>query len=171
MSSRLPPTDFRLDAFLPYRISVLASRVSRRFGRVYGSRFDLSIPEWRLIAHLAQGGAVSVREVFSKVDMDKPKVSRAARRLEDAGLIDKRTDTGDRRLVRLSLTTAGERLFREIEPLAKAFEASLLADLTDDEIRIFERVIDRLMHRLAEAEEPASDPPERPLALPALSGD
>ncbi|MEQ9813173.1 MAG: MarR family transcriptional regulator [Azospirillaceae bacterium] len=171
MSSRHPPTDFRLDAFLPYRISVLASRVSRRFGRVYGSRFDLSIPEWRLIAHLAQSGAVSVREIFDKVDMDKPKVSRAARRLEDAGLIDKRTDTGDRRLVQLSLTVDGERLFREIEPLAKAFEASLLADLTDDEVRVFERVIDRLMRRLDETDDTDIAAPERPLAVPALSGD
>ena len=53
---------FDLDAFLPYRLAKLASRVSRGFAQEYSARFGLSIPEWRVMAHLSQSDTVSVRE-------------------------------------------------------------------------------------------------------------
>ena len=57
-----------------------------RFARRYGAESGISIPEWRVLAHLAEGGPVSVRDIHARVDMDKSKVSRAAARLEEAGL-------------------------------------------------------------------------------------
>ncbi|MFO1075536.1 MAG: MarR family winged helix-turn-helix transcriptional regulator [Geminicoccaceae bacterium] len=118
---------FVLDDFLPYRLSVAASRVSRRFARRYGAESGISIPEWRVLAHLAEGGPVSVRDIHARVDMDKSKVSRAAARLEEAGLVRKVADTQDRRLVALSLTPAGERLMARLGAIAEAFQEELLA--------------------------------------------
>ena len=42
-----------LEQFLPYRISVLSNRVSGNIARLYGERYGLSIPEWRVITILA----------------------------------------------------------------------------------------------------------------------
>ncbi len=97
-------TDFDLADFLPYQLAVAASRVSRQFAERYRAEFGLSIPEWRVLAHLSQSGSVSVREIHRRVDMDKSKVSRAAARLEAAGLVEKRTHGTDRRLLAMSLT-------------------------------------------------------------------
>jgi hypothetical protein len=55
-----------LDRFLPYRLNVLASRVSADLARVYEHRFGISIPEWRVLAHLAQNGQISVREIYRR---------------------------------------------------------------------------------------------------------
>ena len=116
---------FDLDAFLPYQLAVLASRVSREFAALYGARFDLSIAEWRVVAHLGQKEAVSVREIHERVDMDKSKVSRAASRLEAAGYVTKRISESDRRLVELTLTAQGRAMHGEIVELARGFEAAL----------------------------------------------
>ena len=116
---------FDLDAFLPYQLAVLASRVSREFAALYGARFDLSIAEWRVVAHLGQEEAVSVREIHERVDMDKSKVSRAASRLEAAGYVTKRISESDRRLVELTLTATGRAMHSEIVELARGFEAAL----------------------------------------------
>ncbi len=70
---------FDLSAFLPYQLAVASARVSKGFAERYRAEFGLSIPEWRVLAHLAGGDAVSVREIHARVDMDKSKVSRAAR--------------------------------------------------------------------------------------------
>ena len=67
-----------LDQFLPYRLTVLAARVSKRVAAEYSERFGISIPEWRVIAHLARYRKVSVREIHDCVNMDKSRVSRAA---------------------------------------------------------------------------------------------
>ncbi|MEQ8367934.1 MAG: MarR family winged helix-turn-helix transcriptional regulator [Roseicyclus sp.] len=120
---------FVLDGFLPYRVSVLAGRLSREFAHVYQGRFGLSRAEWRVMAHLSQEAEVSVREIHARVDMDKSKVSRAATRLEDAGVITKRASDTDRRLVVLALTPKGEAMMAELAKEAQAFQQELLSRL------------------------------------------
>lgn len=120
---------FQLSAFLPYQLAVAAGRVSKAFSERYRAEFGLSIPEWRVLAHLAGGDAVSVREIHARVDMDKSKVSRAAARLEQAGLIEKRGHAGDRRLLDMRLTAKGQELMARIVPIADAYQEELLAKL------------------------------------------
>ena len=69
-----------LDRFLPYLVNVLASRLSRELAAIYEAQFGVSIPEWRLIAHLAQNGNISVREIHERVDRTRPR-SAAPRRI------------------------------------------------------------------------------------------
>lgn len=121
---------FDLDNFLPYRLAVLAGRVSKGFARCYRKSFSLSVPEWRVMAHLSQADAVSVREIHERVDLDKSKVSRAAARLESAGLISKRTSCKDKRLIELSLTMEGQAMMAKLATLAHDFERDLLTALS-----------------------------------------
>ncbi len=118
---------FDLSAFLPYQLAVVSARVSKGFAEMYRAEFGLTIPEWRVLAHLAQSEQISVREIQARVDMDKSKVSRAAARLEAAGLIEKRENLVDRRLLDMRLTEKGRELFARIVPIAEAYQAQLLA--------------------------------------------
>lgn len=118
-------TAFDLDHFLPYQLSAAAGRVSRAFAEHYRDEFGITIPEWRVLAHLTQAEDVSVREIHLKVDMDKSKVSRAASKLEAAGYIAKRVNSDDKRLVALSLTPKGEALVGRILPVALAYQTEL----------------------------------------------
>ncbi len=147
MNVNRPPPLLDLDDFLPYLMSVLAGRLSRGLAEVYGARFGISLPEWRVIAHLAQNRNVSVREIHERVDMDKSKVSRAAARLEATGLIEKSVNSDDRRLVELRLTRKGRRLFAEIAPLALAYEREALAALTPAQRSTFRAAIGKLLGR------------------------
>jgi DNA-binding MarR family transcriptional regulator len=122
-------TGFALDEFLPYRLTVAAGRLSRDFAARYRERFGISIPEWRVVAHLAQSGRVSVREIHERVDMDKSKVSRAAQRLEAAGYVEKRVNAADRRLVELSLTPEGRAMMDELASVADAYQTELMTRL------------------------------------------
>lgn len=138
-------TAFELDRFLPYRLNVLAARVSRGFAAHYRERFGLSVAEWRVLAHLSQSDAVSVRDLHLRADLEKSKASRAAARLEDAGLVAKKEGAEDRRLVSLSLTAKGKDLMSELIPLAEGYERDLLADLPAAERAALDRAIAKLM--------------------------
>jgi DNA-binding MarR family transcriptional regulator len=122
---------FDLAAFLPYQLSVAATRVNREFSAPY-KEFGLSVAEWRVLAHLAQSSSVSVREIYRRVDMHKSKVSRAAARLESAGLITKRENEIDRRLIDMTLTPQGVEMMDRLVPLAEAYQQRLLAQLGPD---------------------------------------
>lgn len=137
-------SNFVLDEFLPYQLAVAASRVSRAYARLYQQKFGISIPEWRVVAHLSQAGAVSVREIHERVDMDKSKVSRAASRLEAAGYVTKRVNKADRRLVELALTARGSDMIEELAPIARRFEAEVLAQLGDG-AKVFQTELARLI--------------------------
>lgn len=67
------PRPLGLDTFLPYRLSVLANTVSSAFARLYADRFDLTIPEWRVMAVLGSQAPLSAGEVAARTAMDKGK--------------------------------------------------------------------------------------------------
>lgn len=123
---------FQLDDFLPYRLSVAATAISRRFAKLYAAEAGLSIPEWRVLAHLGQSGAVSVRDIHEKVNLDKSMVSRAASRLQDAGLVRKSGHKKDGRLIVLELTPEGKKLMRRLGRIADEFQKEMLAELGSD---------------------------------------
>lgn len=136
-------TDFKLDDFLPYQLAELARRVSAGFEQHYRSRYGISVAEWRVVAHLSQQAAVSVREIHERVGMDKPKVSRAASRLEENGYITKVVNPADRRLVELSLTPKGEEMIAVLAPIAAEYQNELDAAL-GDAAADFRAQVDRL---------------------------
>lgn len=120
---------FDLNGFLPYRLAAAAGRISRAFAERYREEFGISIPEWRVLAHLHHAGDVSIRDIEARVDMEKSKVSRAASRLETAGLVTKAVNDADRRLLCLRLTPEGRALVRRVIPVAMGFQDEMRAAL------------------------------------------
>lgn len=135
---------FILDDFLPYQLAVVAERVSRQFARHYREMFGLSRSEWRVVAHLSQQSAVSVREIAAQAELDKSKVSRAVSRLEAQGYVTKSGSPSDRRLVVLALTDKGQEMIRALTPIAEQYQADVLRDLASDADG-FRRALKRLM--------------------------
>jgi len=139
-----PNTPFILDDFLPYQLAVVAERISRQFARHYREMFGLSRSEWRVVAHLSQQSAVSVREIATQADLDKSKVSRAVSRLEGMGYITKESSCADRRLVVLVLTETGRAMIDALTPIAQSYQDDVLNYLASD-AEGFQSALKRLM--------------------------
>lgn len=138
--------DFDLSGFTAYRLAVAAQKLSDELAKLYRAQFGLTVPEWRILAHLTQDDGASVRDIEAKVVMEKSKVSRAASRLEDSGYIEKLVNEDDRRLVRLKLTAKGLAMLADLLPQARAFQAEVEATIGAD-LPAFEQAIDRLLER------------------------
>lgn len=122
-----------LARFLPYRLSVLTNRVSNAIARTYAERFDLTIPEWRVMAVLGGLSNLSAGEVAQRTAMDKVQVSRAIARLTVKKRVQRSVDIADARVARLSLSAKGRAIYDEIAPLALALEDVLRDALTPAE--------------------------------------
>ncbi|QPC93700.1 MarR family winged helix-turn-helix transcriptional regulator [Mesorhizobium sp. INR15] len=122
-----------LESFLPYRLYRLAEAVSREFAAVYKDRHGLTRPEWRTLAGLGQHGTMTATALGEQSAMHKTKVSRAVAELERRRWLVRTSDENDRRVEHLTLTRAGLAAYREMVPLAKAFEQELLAKLSAGE--------------------------------------
>jgi DNA-binding MarR family transcriptional regulator len=133
-----------LEHFLPYRLSVLSNRVSQGIARTYEARFGLSVTEWRVIAIIGRYPGLSATEVAQRAAMDKVAISRAVRRLMQAGRVEREPNDADRRERHLRLTDAGRAIHDQIVPAALAYERRIRAALTDEENAALERLIGKL---------------------------
>lgn len=136
--------DFNLSEFLPYKLSVLTSRITKMLSTIYGKGHGLSTPEWRVLVHVARCEKMSVREIHDSVYLEKPSVSRAVAKLEKAGLLAKATCVADHRLVEIQVTDAGLDAYHSIVPEALSFEAALLSAFSAAEREQLNDLMERL---------------------------
>ena len=133
-----------LDRFIPFRLSVVTNKVSGAIARHYSERFDLSIPEWRVMAVLGETPGLSAREVAKRTAMDKVQVSRAVASLIQSRRVERTPDDEDGRIGHLELTRAGRAAYSQIVPLALGLEKTFLAALTRDERTALDRLLVKL---------------------------
>ena len=135
---------FRLEDFLPYRLSVAANRVSRLFARRYSEAYGLSIPEWRVLAIVGRFDTLSPSAVGEWTAMDKVKVSRAAASLVARGLLRQTQDPEDGRGRLLRLTRRGTAVYDGMVPLACELEGQLAEGLSRAEWGALLKTLDKL---------------------------
>ena len=134
----------KLDQFLPYRLSIASNRVSSAIATAYQALFGLRIPEWRLIAVIAESDGLTQQALGAATRMDKVTVSRAAIALVDRGLVERRPNPDDQRSHLLSLTAAGQTLYESVAPKALELEAKVFAGFSATEIATFKAMLERL---------------------------
>jgi len=137
-----------LDGFVPYRLSVLTNRVSSAIARHYSERFDLSVPEWRVIAVLGQVPGLSAREVAKRTAMDKVQVSRAVQSLLAAKRLTRTAHARDGRIAHLSLSAKGLAIYNEVVPLALSLERQFLSVLSAPEQKSFDTLLTKLSRHM-----------------------
>lgn len=136
--------DLKLSRFLPYVLNNLAERISAGLSTIYADEYGLSIPEWRVIANLAEHGTLNARQIVKFTTMEKSKVSRAVNNLSARKLLSQRRAQGDSRAKDLALTAAGDELYQAIVPRVLAWERELLGSLSAAEYRDLLHSLDKL---------------------------
>jgi DNA-binding MarR family transcriptional regulator len=153
-----------LERFVPFRLNRLAVEVSRALAREYGERFDIDVPQWRIIATLGDRGRARAQDVALSTRMHKSVVSRAAARLIELGWVARSANARDRREAPLGLTAAGREVYEQLVPIVLAYQERLLAGLSPGERRTLEQLLDKLERRLALPCRPQRPAPRRPTA-------
>jgi DNA-binding MarR family transcriptional regulator len=155
-----PANGFRLETFLPYRLAVATDQMSHVFAEQLNETFNLTLPEWRILAVVAEHGTLSPTTVGMRTVMDKVKVSRAAQTLVAKGMIRQNQDPRDGRGRLLRLTRKGTTTHAAIVLLVKRLEATVF-DLSRAEIAALTRVLAKITTRIETIEH----------ATPAMAGD
>ena len=135
-------------SWVPYRCSVIANRVSACLQSMYGERFQLSVPGWRVMFVLGQDAPLSAKEVGERTAMDQVQVTRAVNQMASVNLVSRRVDPSDRRRVVLRLSRRGEEAYSEIVPLANKIQSEILAPLDPSEAELFSHLLGKVLSRV-----------------------
>jgi DNA-binding MarR family transcriptional regulator len=138
-----------LSEFLPYQLSITSNAVSDLIARSYHGRFGLKIPEWRVMAVLAERGSATQRDLSSATHMDKVTVNRASKTLVERGLVGRAPNATDGRSHHLALSATGKELYAQIVPLALSVEVEIESILGRDEAAILFALLAKLQSRVA----------------------
>lgn len=131
----------QLDTFLPYRLSITSGLVSEAVASVYSDLFGLTIPEWRIIAVVAESDGLTQQAIVERTLMDKVTVSRAAIALTRRGVLVRSTNPTDRRSLALTLSESGQALYGRIAPEALDLEKRLFGGFSATEIAAFSAML------------------------------
>ena len=76
--------------------------------------------------------------------LDKSLLSRNLKTLIEQGVMASRTDAEDHRVQILSLTDKGRAIFEKTLPVTRARQTQLREGLTDEDLKVFHKVLDHL---------------------------
>jgi DNA-binding MarR family transcriptional regulator len=97
------------------------------------------------IAHLSGRNAVNIKTVGSHLHVSGAFVTSVVRRLRERGLVEKRTDSGDRRRVTLTVTEAGYRLLERLAPVQRQVNDVEFDSISTGEFAKLLDILDRLI--------------------------
>ena len=133
-----------LGEFLPYRLSVLSNKISRAIADGYEEKLQLTLAEWRVMAVLGDELDLSASEVADRTAMDKVAVSRAVKKLLDAGRLLRAISKEDKRRSVLTLSDSGKAIYAQVVPIALGYEEKILEKLSDEEKQHLKGLLDKL---------------------------
>lgn len=139
------PTQFDLEEFLPYRLSVLTNTVSQGIAASYRDEHGISITEWRILAVLGRYPGLTASEVTDRTAMDKVTIHRGVKSLLEKQFLERRSDPADRRRRILTLTQdRGQTILNNVIPRARNYERRLLDALDPSEATLLDVLLQKL---------------------------
>lgn len=144
MSNATEAQTLALSAFLPYRLAVLSNTISTSIADMYDREFGLTIWQWRIMAVVGENPGLSATEAGARATMEKVAVSRAVSGLIERGDLERVPAKDDGRRFELSLTEQGEAIYRQVIPIALAYERELLAGFDPADLEILNALMTKL---------------------------
>lgn len=130
-----------IEDFLTFRLTRLSNALRNNMTKRYLEEFDLSLPEWRLLALVTRFSPLRFSELTSRSSMDKGQVSRTLRVMTKRGLTKTKViaQRGSRSAealaapVSVSITPKGKALYQAVLPMAQRRQAQILQTLNESE--------------------------------------
>jgi len=138
-----------LDSYLPYLLNRAGARIATAFGEEMRP-LGASLQMWRVLAALRERDGRRMGDLSVMTSIEVSTLTRLVDQMEKKGLVERRRDTDDARVVALHVTTAGKRLTRRIVPIAERYEQVALKGFAPVEAQVLRAALRRLYANMDE---------------------
>ena len=107
--------------------------------------FDLSVAQAKVLRYVAGSGPLPMRDVACRMRCDASNVTGIIDRLEDRGLVERRSSAADRRVKTLVATARGQEVARALWSAVRSGAVAQLR-MDDDDRRTLLRLLGRVDH-------------------------
>jgi DNA-binding MarR family transcriptional regulator len=132
---------------------VETARLIRREANKRAAVLGATKAQWRVLAWLKRtGDGARQVELAEGLDVEPITLCRMIDRLEEAGLVERRRDESDRRAWRIHLTPAAAPMLVKLEEMGLAFNADMLAGISEADRETVLRVLGQMRSNLEQTE-------------------
>ncbi len=103
--------------------------------------FDITIDQWLVLKAIDDNPDISQNEISEMVFKDKASITRIIELLVFQQYLTRITPDENRRRKKLSITTKGKKILKDIVPAVRKNRKAALHNLTEEEIRVAEQVL------------------------------
>lgn len=118
------------------RIGSVLREVARLHGRLQREQVDCcrgtTFAQCTVLTELDRSGPVPLAELSRRLDLDKGWISRTVEQLAEDGLVEKVQSETDRRMVSISLSSAGEQRVHELNQTLNAQAEQVIERIPED---------------------------------------
>lgn len=136
------------------RVSLLlhdASRHSRHAFDLKARGLGVTRQQWRTLFFLNRNDGPTQTELADALEVERISVGRMVDRLVDNGLVERRSDPGDRRVWRLHLLPPAYEILNRLTAIAADLEAEILADIPENKQQELIVLLEKLLQGLKRA--------------------
>ncbi len=111
--------------------------------------YAITPPQWGALLRLEQKDGQSLSEIGAQALFDGPTMTGIVDRLEANGLVERRRDSTDRRVINLYLTDQGRLLMQSLPLIGPQTDAALLAGLSETDLACFRHALEHVIANLS----------------------
>jgi DNA-binding MarR family transcriptional regulator len=142
-------TKFSLDDSYGYLINLAAQHLKYELHQTFQAKgYDITPEQWAVLNRLWEEDGLSQVELAERTFKDKPGTTRILNLLEKKGVVVRRSDENDRRVLRVFLTKTGKDLKDKLIPCAQEVLTKSGRNLSNEDVAKFKRTLNQILSNL-----------------------
>ncbi|MFS2174054.1 MarR family winged helix-turn-helix transcriptional regulator [Priestia megaterium] len=127
------------------RTSTLLNRTGIKL--VEGTKLA-SVQQWQLLGIIDRNEGISLAKLCEETLVTKQNITGLVDRLRKADLITTWTDSNDKRITRVGITSKGRETMEEMKPRTEMSNNTTFADFSEEELDQFDNMLERVVNSL-----------------------
>ena len=142
-------TNFNLNDSYGYLINLAAQRLKYELHQTFQAKgYDITPEQWAVLNRLWEQDGLSQVDLAERTFKDKPGTTRILNLLEKKGIVVRRPDESDGRVLRVFLTRIGKDLKDKLIPCAQEVLAKSGKNLSKEELVQFKLTLNQILRNL-----------------------
>lgn len=141
------PETFRARESIGYLLKRSQRLMQDRIEALFADQ-GFTLQQWVVLMHIRDGLALTVADLCRELHHDSGAMTRLIDQLEERGVIERRRNSQDRRVIELSLTESGNESIATLIGIVTEGLNVTLNDFTRDEVKMLKSLLLKLIGRL-----------------------
>ncbi|WOZ39091.1 MULTISPECIES: MarR family winged helix-turn-helix transcriptional regulator [Paenibacillus] len=126
--------------------------ITNRSGKIFSEAlekefrpYNITRSQWIAMYYINTHKSMTQRELAEELSIKEPSVVRLLQKLEAEGYLLRSIDDADKRMKQIQLSDLGTQVCLKLLPIAEKFKQDTIAGISQDDLRIFESVLQRMV--------------------------